>query len=180
MSSASIFQWQQFLSDVIINWLSTTTEDKCCTRTGTWLKHCHPFARPLSLLMNICTTYADKLRGGIYLSNVSAIECITWNRKINPYTTSAEDCAVVAQGADPADLSFQNARPLYCIRLAFSFTSNCERPKQKQAHVRKTYSQVSHPPFKNLYIASVLSGKSEEAMKEGISYALRFVSPWKL
>lgn len=106
MSSASIFQWQQFLSDVIINWLSTTTEDKCCMMTGTWLKHCHPFARPLSLLMNICTTYADKLRGGIYLSNVSAIERITWNRKINPYTTSTEDCAVVAQGADPADLSW--------------------------------------------------------------------------
>lgn len=42
-----------FLSDAIIDRLSTPKEDKCRVMTGTQLKHYHPFAWPLSVLMSI-------------------------------------------------------------------------------------------------------------------------------
>lgn len=46
-------QSNHFLIDAIIDRLSTPKEDKCCVMTGTQLKHYHPFACPLSVLMSI-------------------------------------------------------------------------------------------------------------------------------
>lgn len=50
---SSISQLYRFLSDAIIDRLSTPKEDKCRVMTGTQLKHYHPFAWPLSVLMSI-------------------------------------------------------------------------------------------------------------------------------
>ena len=53
MNFSSFSQSWEFLSDAIIDCLSTPTEDKWCMMTGTRLKHYHPFAWPLSFLMSI-------------------------------------------------------------------------------------------------------------------------------